>query len=105
MYDFIGDIHGYADKLEALLLKMGYMNDSGVYRHPERKVFFLGDYIDRGPEIKKTVSMVRKMTEARTELDAANVCCLDYSVAKNGSFVSYGWNGEREMQQGNFVSV
>ena len=63
MYDFIGDIHGYGLHLEALLLKLGYERINGVYKHPERKVFFLGDYIDRGPEIELTLKIVRSMVE------------------------------------------
>jgi len=63
MIDFIGDIHGHADKLEALLKKLGYSNTNGSYRHPERKVIFVGDYIDRGPNIKETLRIVRNMVE------------------------------------------
>lgn len=63
MIDFIGDVHGHADKLEALLDKMGYVNEKGSYRHPERKAFFVGDYIDRGPKIKETLKIVRCMVE------------------------------------------
>jgi len=33
MYDFIGDVHGHAEELEALLLKLGYVERSGAYRH------------------------------------------------------------------------
>jgi len=61
--DFIGDIHGHADKLEKLLKKMGYVLRNGCYRHPERKVLFVGDYIDRGPKIRETLHIVRCMTE------------------------------------------
>ena len=63
MIDFIGDIHGHADKLEALLLKLGYAKQYGVYAHPERKVLFVGDYIDRGPKIRETLQIVRSMVE------------------------------------------
>lgn len=63
MYDFIGDIHGYADELEFLLEKLGYRQNHGVYEHPTRKVFFLGDFIDRGPKIIKTLEIVRGMVE------------------------------------------
>ena len=63
MYDIIGDIHGHADKLVLLLEKMGYSLQNGVYTHPSRKVLFLGDYIDRGPEIAKTLSIVQSMVE------------------------------------------
>lgn len=63
MIDFIGDIHGHADQLEALLLKLGYAKQNGVYAHPERKVLFVGDYIDRGPKIRETLEIVRSMVE------------------------------------------
>ncbi len=62
--DFIGDLHGYADQLRKLLERMGYTQQGEVYRHPERKVLFLGDYIDRGPQIRETLQLVRKMVEA-----------------------------------------
>jgi hypothetical protein len=45
--DLIGDIHGHADELEALLKKLGYTPHGGSYRHPEgRTVLLLGDHID-----------------------------------------------------------
>jgi len=50
MYDLIGDIHGYACELEALLDKLGYRDSNGVFAHPNRRAIFLGDFIDRGPE-------------------------------------------------------
>jgi hypothetical protein len=61
MYDLIGDIHGYADELEQLLERLGYEKSQGVYRHPERKVIFLGDFIDRGPKIRQVLEIVRPM--------------------------------------------
>ena len=63
MYDIIGDIHGHASALEALLLKMNYKEVNGVWQHPGRKVIFVGDYIDRGPAIRETLHIVRSMTE------------------------------------------
>src|ERR1035437_3492567 len=64
MIDFIGDIHGHADKLVGLLKKLGYRIKNGVYFHPTRKVVFVGDYIDRGPQIRETLVIVRKMVES-----------------------------------------
>lgn len=64
MTDLIGDIHGHADKLEELLQKLGYTKNKGIYSHPERKVVFLGDYIDRGPKIRETLQIVRAMVES-----------------------------------------
>jgi len=43
MYDLIGDIHGQALELGALLEKLGYKRSDGTYRHADRKVIFLGD--------------------------------------------------------------
>jgi hypothetical protein len=64
-YDIIGDIHGHADALEQLLQKMGYMRKAGVYSHPDdRKVLFVGDFIDRGPKIRETLHLVRDMIDA-----------------------------------------
>ncbi|WP_044206439.1 metallophosphoesterase [Flammeovirga sp. OC4] len=63
MLDLIGDIHGHADELERLLQKLGYKKVSGVYGHPDRKVLFVGDYIDRGPKIRETLQIVKGMTE------------------------------------------
>jgi len=63
MYDLIGDIHGHADELEQLLQKLGYRKTQGIYRHPERRVIFLGDFIDRGPRIRQVLELVRPMVE------------------------------------------
>lgn len=51
-YDIIGDVHGCAGQLEALLSELGYHKRSSTseYRHPERQVIFVGDLIDRGDE-------------------------------------------------------
>lgn len=67
-YDIIGDIHGHADRLKALLKSLGYARDGEVYRHPTRKVLFLGDFVDRGPAIRETLSVVRAMVENGTAL-------------------------------------
>lgn len=68
MYDIIGDIHGHAKKLEELLLKMGYKNSGGVYEHSSRQCVFLGDFIDRGPEIRKTLQIVKSMCDSGNAL-------------------------------------
>lgn len=63
MYDIIGDIHGHAEKLEALLIKMGYRKRQGVYRHTERTAIFVGDLIDRGPHQRASVEIVQRMCD------------------------------------------
>jgi len=63
MYDIIGDVHGYATLLKKLLLQMGYSKTEKGYSHPSRKAVFVGDFVNRGPEIRKTVRLVRNMVE------------------------------------------
>ncbi|WP_311969831.1 metallophosphoesterase [Pseudomonas baltica] len=63
MLDLIGDIHGYAERLEALLRKLGYHKRGSAWRHAERQAVFLGDYVDRGPQQLHTVNIVRAMVD------------------------------------------
>ncbi|MCP4271255.1 MAG: metallophosphoesterase, partial [Gammaproteobacteria bacterium] len=67
-YDLIGDIHGYHEPLIALLEKLGYSNLNGHYSHSDKKVIFLGDYIDRGPGQKEVIEIVRAMVENASAL-------------------------------------
>ena len=67
-YDIIGDVHGYATLLKKLLKTMGYAKINGIWQHPERKAVFIGDFINRGPEIRETIQLVRQMTEAGAAL-------------------------------------
>ena len=64
--DFIGDIHGHYDELVVLLKKLGYEERCGAYRYPgnARTAVFLGDYIDRGSQVRETVNLVRAMRDA-----------------------------------------
>jgi protein phosphatase len=74
-FDIIGDVHGCAAELEELLVKLGYnvawFEDDGeravAVTPPEgRKVVFLGDLVDRGPNspdaLLIAMSMVAKGT-------------------------------------------
>jgi protein phosphatase len=69
-FDVIGDVHGCQDELEALLAKLGYARDeAGVHRHGQgRKVVFLGDLVDRGPNIPGVLRTVMTMEKAETAL-------------------------------------
>jgi len=63
-YDVIGDIHGQADKLHALLGELGYRQSQGAFRHPQRTAIFVGDFIDRGPRQVDSVMTARRMVDA-----------------------------------------
>jgi len=63
-YHFIGDVHGQADRLEALLQRLGYARAGRGWRHPRGRVVFLGDFIDRGPQQRRVIEIVRAMVES-----------------------------------------
>ncbi|MEQ1701155.1 MAG: metallophosphoesterase [Ilumatobacteraceae bacterium] len=67
-YDVIGDVHGQAGKLAALLQAMGYSDEFGAWRHPSRRAVFVGDLIDNGPQQLATVALVRAMVAAGSAL-------------------------------------
>ena len=62
-YDLIGDIHGQASELLKLLAKLAYKNIDGIWQHSERKIIFLGDFIDAGDQQSEVVNIVRPMIE------------------------------------------
>jgi protein phosphatase len=69
-FDIIGDVHGCADELRELLSKLGYATDSdGHYAHPaNRRAFFIGDLVDRGPDVVGAVDIARAMVGAGSAL-------------------------------------
>lgn len=65
-YDIIGDVHGCATQLEALLSDLGYRrNDwTSAYWHPQRRAIFVGDLVDRGREQLRVLDIVKRMVDA-----------------------------------------
>jgi len=59
------------------------------YYSPDQVPVFFGHYWLNG-----TPKLLKK-----------NVCCLDYSVAKNGYLVAYRWGGEKDLKASNLVWV
>src|SRR5690554_7967208 len=90
MYDLIGDIHGHATELKALLTKMDYREKDGVWQNPERTVIFLGDFVDRGPEQVETVTIAQNMVEKGLAL----------AVMGNHEFNAVAWATEDPQNPG-----
>lgn len=68
MYDIIGDIHGEAQALKQLLIKLGYEDTQGYYRHKDRQAIFLGDFINKGEDIQEVLSLAKNMTDHKAAL-------------------------------------
>ena len=89
MIDLIADIHGHADKLVELLLKLDYKKSNGAYSHPNRKVLFVGDYIDRGPKIRETLEIVKAMVDSENAIALMgnheyNALCFHFQETEGG---------------------
>ncbi|MDT3695624.1 MAG: polynucleotide kinase-phosphatase [Ignavibacterium sp.] len=73
-FDIIGDVHGCFDELQELLLKLGYSvkrtdetaNNFGfsVLAPENRKVIFVGDLVDRGPDSPSVLRLVMSMVNS-----------------------------------------
>lgn len=92
-YDIIGDIHGHAHKLAALLHRLGYVERGGAYRHASRKAAFVGDFIDRGPQGLETVGLVRSMVEVGSAV----------AVMGNHEFNAIAWHTPDLRVKGDFL--
>ncbi|MDJ0927390.1 MAG: metallophosphoesterase [Gammaproteobacteria bacterium] len=67
--DIVGDVHGEIDVLNELLAQLGYDPDGG---HPDgRRLVFIGDLVDRGPDSPAVLDRV-----ARLVADAGAQCIL-----------------------------
>ena len=62
-YDIIGDVHGHADALGALLERMSYVHSRGAYRHPSRTAVFVGDHLLRPHDEKSTIQHSATLAE------------------------------------------
>ena len=96
-YDLIGDIHGHADKLEALLQHMGYVPQGRGYRAPQgHQAVFLGDLIDRGPAQLRVLEIVRAMVD-----DAQALCVMGNHEFNAIGFVTEDPNAPGECLRAN----
>lgn len=59
--DIIGDIHGCFQEFEELTMKLGYSWESGIPLHNDRKLAFVGDLTDRGPESLRVIEVVYQL--------------------------------------------
>lgn len=89
-FDIIGDVHGCLAELEKLIRKLGYRENDGIYsRQDNRKLIFVGDIVDRGPDSLGVIRLIMKL------------CC------QNIAFMVLGNHDDRLLRylKGNAVEV
>lgn len=102
-YDLIGDIHGHHALLISLLAELGYLPQGRGFRHPEgRQVIFLGDYIDRGPQVREVLHTVRAMVDSGMALAIMgnheyNAVCYHTPDGRGGSLRTWSPAKDRQM--------
>ncbi|WP_379548287.1 polynucleotide kinase-phosphatase [Qipengyuania sp. DSG2-2] len=72
-FDIIGDVHGCADELETLLVKLGYSiswkdGEPEVQAPAGRKAVFVGDLVDRGPRSPDVLRIAKHMVDSGNAL-------------------------------------
>jgi len=69
-FDIVGDVHGCMAELLALLDALGYLpDDAAGRRHPAgRRIVFVGDLADRGPDVAGVLELAMRMVAAGTAL-------------------------------------
>ena len=86
-FDIIGDVHGCARELTALLAHLGYVRPSSrrPFRHPGgRRVVFVGDFVDRGPQIVEATRIVMAMCAAGTAFAVPGNHDIDLAACLQG---------------------
>ena len=60
--DIVGDVHGEIEALHSLIQHLGYSDDG---THPDgRRLVFVGDLTDRGPDSPAVVALVHRLIES-----------------------------------------
>jgi len=94
--DVIGDVHGEHEALESLVERLGYDSEGG---HPQgRRMVFLGDLTDRGPDSPGVVRRVRSWVESgRAQVVVGNhELNILRSETKHGNHWFYGQASHHE---------
>ncbi|MCG7334272.1 bis(5'-nucleosyl)-tetraphosphatase PrpE [Sporosarcina sp. ACRSM] len=86
-FDIIGDIHGCYQEFVSLSEKLGYTMETGLPVHPDgRKLVFVGDAMDRGPESLNMLRLLFKMQDAGIlQYSPGNHCNKLYRYAKGNN--------------------
>lgn len=94
----VGDVHGCADELHALMeLITADAKSAGAAR-----VIFLGDYVDRGPDSKGVLEQLAALQKSRTDIVALKgnheAIMLDFLAEPADMLHWLDWGGEETLE-------
>lgn len=96
--DIIGDVHGLYSEMIELLTKLGYKVTETEITHSEgRKLLFLGDFIDRGPDSLLMIELVMKAVNSGHYSIVGNheiKLIKNFEKTRNGEIVNGGLAGK-----------
>ncbi|MEU6877612.1 metallophosphoesterase [Streptomyces sp. NPDC046712] len=58
----VGDVHGYLDELLAALREQGLIDENGSWSAGNARLWFLGDFTDRGPDGIGVIDLVMRLS-------------------------------------------
>ncbi|WP_078855888.1 metallophosphoesterase [Streptomyces sp. SCSIO 75703] len=58
----VGDVHGYLDELESALREKGLVDEAGHWSAGTARLWFLGDFTDRGPDGIGVIDLVMRLS-------------------------------------------
>lgn len=84
----IGDIHGCYDQFRELL-------EEKIKAEPQDKIILLGDYIDRGYQVKEVVDYIIELQYKKYDLNTlrGNHEQMLLDAIKTGDMTAWSWNG------------
>ncbi len=98
-FDLVGDVHGCARELRRLLGGLGYVEEEG-WAHPDgRTAIYLGDIVDRGPDVPGTVTLVADSVRSGHALFVPGNHDERFAAFLRGGHVDLAWGLEQTVSQ------
>ncbi|UQS27452.1 serine/threonine protein phosphatase [Amycolatopsis thermalba] len=63
----VGDVHGHRDELAAALRRAGLVDEAGDWSGGQAHLWFLGDFVDRGPDGIGVIDLVMRLHRQAAE--------------------------------------
>ena len=103
-FDIVGDVHGCMEELVQLTQKLGYETTDGEdgwqVRHPDgRRLVFVGDLVDRGPDSPAVVRFVQSVVSSGAGFCVAGNHDVKLARALMGKDVKVTHGLERSLEQ------